>query len=577
MTTSSRLLLLALFLSVPKRVGAFLHRGDVPIDFFTKHKTTKTTNLRPKVVVVTNPPSSTIDDSTQKIVADGVIDLGFNPAYLHYADFDDYGPALVVSSFFNVARNPAFGAATDDNNTGVGGPPYFPFERDLVALIDLDDQRDDLLQAHNVLELTDVGANFPNFRTVWPNIARRAPDGVFPFEAILVPQGWFATMPPGRLVAIDVATLEEHVIHQSTPEAPRFYHDVAFVDMDRDGYLDIVTTRSSFKVVPTLSPPAGELVWFRNPGPDQEAEWEEHVLYQGVDGPDVALDVYDLEGDGVPEIIATQFFAGLSQFENSPWWAPSRLTLFGAPVNHTWADVNQSDPVLSMRVADIVTDQGKIFNCEFVDLNRDGRMDVLVTNHQGPEDVDIPGRVLALEQPASGRIFDDDWVTHILLDNIQTAPGPGTERMAPGSAKSFQPIMGGNERPWIVVSGDEAGKVWVLAPVSNNSDDWDYDSHVIFDINEFYGEGTTHTPLKDPFGITVSTVGEIAVHEQPNGAVLYVPVFEATDVHVFRLNVTLDDFDDDFDDDSDDDASLTFRAAGRWVYVVALGLTLMLA
>jgi hypothetical protein len=54
------------------------------------------------------------------------------------------------------------------------------------------------------------------------------------------------------------------------------------------------------------------------------------------------------------------------------------------------------------RSKDIVTDQGKSFELEIVDLNHDGRVDVLATNHQEDNCFDvtqdpIPGRVFAVE------------------------------------------------------------------------------------------------------------------------------------------------------------------------------------
>jgi hypothetical protein len=47
-----------------------------------------------------------------------------------------------------------------------------------------------------------------------------------------------------------------------------------------------VTVRSSFRVAGGFCPPAGQLVWFRNPGDETcepDVEWHEHSFV--VDGP----------------------------------------------------------------------------------------------------------------------------------------------------------------------------------------------------------------------------------------------------------------------------------------------------
>ena len=45
----------------------------------------------------------------------------------------------------------------------------------------------------------------------------------------------------------------------------------------------------------------------------------------------------------------------------------------------------------------------------------------------------------------------------------------------------------GKVKPWIVVSGDEASKVWLLTPKSPSKTNWEYLSAVVFDINDTYG------------------------------------------------------------------------------------------
>jgi hypothetical protein len=498
------------------------------------------------------PPAPTCSafDDCPLIYEKGILALDFQPAFLHVDSYDgDDRPAdgLTISSFYNV----------ESNTTGV---PNF-FERDLVARIenvgDIDYANFD--PSADVEILTDL--TVPPFlaETVWPNDAVRAPDGMLPFEGLVVPQGFHPAQAPGRLTIIDLDDPQrpEYIVHQSTQDTslpphapgnePRFYHKALFIDMNGDGLLDIVTVRSGFRIVtfpppPVVYPPFSELVWFENPGPalDPNVGWDEHVLSGPSPlGPDISLDSYDFEGDGVPEIVATHFFTG--DTSNPP--TKGKISIYGAPVGGSWADVNPSAFSFA-RQADISSDRGFPFEIEIVDLNLDGKMDILATNHQPDACAPFPthpGQVYALEQPANGDLFGGAWPSHTLMDDIRPQPSlppvnpPG--RLAPGRAQAFSPHawQEGWTKPHIVVGGDEAGKVWILEPTAWwDSNDWNYQSSVIFDINDFYGPGTTQSA---PEGVSISTIGAPAVrYDRPhNGgaAEIYVPVFEARDIHVF--------------------------------------------
>jgi hypothetical protein len=102
---------------------------------------------------------------------------------------------------------------------------------------------------------------------------------VVPFQAVVSPQGFLAAEPPGRLslINVDDPSRQEYIVHQSTAiadepcdgtaaNAPRFYHEVQYADMDADGYKDIVTVRSAFKPLGPGSFCAffGDLVYFKN-------------------------------------------------------------------------------------------------------------------------------------------------------------------------------------------------------------------------------------------------------------------------------------------------------------------------
>jgi hypothetical protein len=501
------------------------------------------------LLVAAAPPAGAQPRECIAVHARGVLTLPFNPAFLHVAQFRDARgrprEGLLMSSFFNVEKD-AEGRRVERY-----------LERDLAAWIPdiagIDPAKFDPKRQLEVL--TDRVDGPP--KTVWPNENDRVPDGVLPFQGVIVPGGFLSAEKPGRLtiVNLDDPSRAEYVVAEAGTAKPQcrdgkvvneqwYYHQVVFHDMDGDGRKDVVTARASFKPFLHGCPPAGELLWFRNPGPalKPEVPWQAHVLVglpRELDGPEVNMDLADLDGDGTPEIIATHFFTN------------DHISIFGAPRGMPWSAVDPAQGLTVRRKA-IMSGQGRPFAVEAVDLDLDGRLEVLTSNHQGDGCFEvtkdaIPGRVLALVPPDSGRIFEDEWTTQVLKDGIrphptlpQPARGPG--RLAPNRAVAFWPrrSMEGRERPWIVVGGDEASKVWVLRPVAPKAKrDWRYESFVIFDINDHYGPGTTQTLLESPRGVKIGTIGGLTWRYDrpgPDGrAEIWAPVFEARQIHVFSF------------------------------------------
>ncbi len=496
------------------------------------------------------PPEPAESDFCPVVYRKGVIDMPVNASFLHVQTFSDGRGGtredLLFSSFFNAVKDK-------------GGVKVERFSsRDLVGrILDIGNlDLDNFDPERDVEILSDLDGVS---RQVWPNETARVPDGVVPFEAVMSPQGFLSTPRPGRLTLLNLEDLAgpEYIVDQSTFKPPRcepgstdnqpwFYHDARYIDMDDDGLRDIVSVRSSLITSGGFCAPTGQLVWFKNPGDalDPNVEWEETILVDvepPPGGPEVNMNAYDIDGDGVEEIFASHFFKY------------DAITIYGAPEGKRWSDV---DPAagLNVRQNDIMRGQGRPFKIKFADLNNDGRLDVLTSNHQGDQcfDVtktDVPGRAIAIEQPADGDIFGSDWRVHVIKDNIRANPtfpkperGPG--RLAPNHAIPFWPerALQGTTKPWVVLGGDEASKVWVLRPADESPDNWRYESAVIFDINDYYGPNTSQTLLDDPQGVSISTVGGLSWRYDrpgPEGrAEFYIPVFEAREIQVIAFRET---------------------------------------
>jgi hypothetical protein len=96
-----------------------------------------------------------------------------------------------------------------------------------------------------------------------------------------------------------------------------------------------------------------------------------------------------------------------------------------------------------------------MFSVQFVDVNGDGKKDILASNHEG----DGNGGVYAWEVPsAAGK-----WIKHDLAVGFPIRNG-GQFQAAPGGAEAFYPRKGDTGRPHIVVSGDGSQQAYILVP-----------------------------------------------------------------------------------------------------------------
>lgn len=209
-----------------------------------------------------------------------------------------------------------------------------------------------------------------------------------------------------------------------------FFHHAEFYDVDGDGWKDLVTAKAKKGLFGTGP---GQLFWYKNPGHVTKKKarlWAEHLL---VDGPDVSFELVDLNHDGVPEILSTQFFV-------------KKLVLHylddGADFRNT-----------SAWQARVLDDQvGELFNLTMVDLHGNGHESIVVTNHV--TDAELAG-VYAYDIPSDFKT--GAFTRHMIVNDFPTLnSGPG--QASPGGAvpvvTKYHPMM-------LAVSGDGNQKVGV--------------------------------------------------------------------------------------------------------------------
>jgi hypothetical protein len=123
---------------------------------------------------------------------------------------------------------------------------------------------------------------------------------------------------------------------------------------------------------------------------------------------------------------------------------------------------------------------GPGFSCSWVDLNGDGRLELLATNHLNQN-----GSVFAYS-------FDGDDFSVAEVSRHVLASGFGaTSKQAgtagPGDAMAFLPSTSHRGKPYVFVSGDNGNDIFVLVPDSEDPGKWSYTSQKIADVGADVG------------------------------------------------------------------------------------------
>jgi len=360
-----------------------------------------------------------------------------------------------------------------DNLPGVGkglvGTTFGPFGKDNVYAIGP-------LNATSDAQITILSDGFH-----WPNEAKVVSEEV---KAKAGLDGYFVQVADGFLfpgkstggihlvkvgdgLSVDITKLTED-------KSSWFYHHSDWADMDMDGILDIVAARATSPFV--LGKPDAELVWVKNNGDGTFGSTQ--VITKG---PGVGFKLIDIDGDGSLEVIATEFFKN------------QQLALYTCP-EASWAECAAKQNTVEVVIS---SGEGPFFDLEWVDLNGDGKKDILCTAQQYTEGSlfnkkTIPGRVLAFEQP-EGWIAGSSaaWTRHVLSDGYLPQPKQPQGSGAPGAPSSFIMDTAVGGKPHVVFSSDDGGSVAILEPASQAPEDWTYNKHTIYTSQSTTSQGVS--------------------------------------------------------------------------------------
>ncbi len=297
-----------------------------------------------------------------------------------------------------------------------------------------------------------------NNEITWPNEARMVENDIFQTEGLLVSGGFLVPGKSTGAVSFVPWNHPENARTLTTPKKGWYYHRTEEWDVNNDGLMDIITARGT---IPMMGKPDGEMLWLENPGPDVSSTWKEHIIARG---PDVHFRILN---HALPPastklpltIIATEFSA-------------RKMTAFRL----------NTEGQFERTVLDETL--GAAFDIQLNDLNADGTLDLLVTNHEADDKASVFGYEI---DPVSLKISQ----RHTLLTGIETRQ-KGIKQASPGTVLAFHPTSGTNTaslKPWILVSGDGSQRAHLLVPQKDSdSKNWSYDEHEIWDAKSTVGQ-----------------------------------------------------------------------------------------
>lgn len=251
------------------------------------------------------------------------------------------------------------------------------------------------------------------------------------------------------------------------------YHWLVWYDIDGDGLKDVLTARFH---VGLLGGTESQLVWLRNPG----NLGSEGTGWRGWDqnvlikeGPDVHFTILTLDGPDDKEY--SVIIAG-------ELWSERIMLYYVENAPGAWLNTANIQSVV------IDDSPGQPFEASVADVNADGFIEVLASAYDTSAKV---GNLYVYEMPRPDwtkpfwkrRVVATDFVAHNMFANSMT---PGKHRLFyPSTSYSNQVTDGGFPvKPWISLSGDDDGKHYILYPVNENKTDWTYEKRIIIDTGK---------------------------------------------------------------------------------------------
>jgi len=321
----------------------------------------------------------------------------------------------------------------------------------------------------------------------WPNSVQAVPESVFGKNWFSVSAGFFPQSKNDGCVAVfnldepdsSLTYLTPGCTHEQGEHSPFFYHKIEWVDMDGDGKLDVVTARCINDG--PIEPIDQTLLWIENPNnevPSASNPWPLHEI-GAVNHADVFFNVAELAR---PSGTGTQIVIAVGSF-------------YGQKLELVWTeDANDNWNNVALQKSVEIDTAGWYFDVHFDDINGDGKLDLMSTTWSRSDET---GQSIGYELNGLDWRLPTSWIRHTIFDRFPRFLNAGFG--APGGFSFGGPATPANTKQVIYVSGDDDGRVYRHTPVSDNVNQWRYETDTIYQTDPDVGYAT----------LTGATIGEI--------------------------------------------------------------------
>lgn len=311
-----------------------------------------------------------------------------------------------------------------------------------------------------------------------------------PFRGFIAATGRFPSAPrvalatvPGRIALVDATVSTAPIIYNiSGPNAVNdtceyYYQMMKLYDLNQDGLLDIVTVRVRDRVcslpLPRFPPFAltAEFVVFLQPATLEArlAPWPMKVLYDFT-----VANITSLGAGGCFEFTDMDSAVNLRRDHPEPeliignFFFPE-VAVYALPIGTAWLDANAQ--TLVQRII-IDNSLGGMYDVQLVDLNRDGRAEIVATTHTTRPD----NGIYAYEVIGDFRAIPLPVVVRRTIASNFTIYGraPSSQRYRPATFTIIPP-QAGEHKPSIAVGTDGGGQIVVITPDDDiKKESWKY-------------------------------------------------------------------------------------------------------